>query len=307
MNTAEFETEIDHLIFDAVEKLASACLATLMSNTDTVSNICVKSDPSVKEINDVARLMRLVIKASTEAMSENAFGDKIHHILSTDGSDLTLSVDLRLVDQMNLKVSVSHTITSKQSPDSIHMKWADAKIKNELFLRGLKGTNLSENAPSLLNLIQASQLDHAIYDYKGVQALAEEVTASRRKILGMVAAGPASKKGVTVDYPGPRVGNVANGITKSWYFKASGGGQTIFEISVTDHPKTDEQMARQETREDVRFLYQNKILIEAGVPFLNPYPTNSHTRIVVAGKVQQILEHLLENVEDYRARVTQRL
>ena len=66
-------------------------------------------------------------------------------------------------------------------------------------------------------------------------------------------------------------------------------------------------MARQETREDVRFLYQNKILIEAGVLFLNPYPTNSHTRIVVAGKVQQILEHLLENVEDYRARVTQRL
>jgi len=206
-----------------------------------------------------------------------------------------------------LNVSVSHTITSSQNPDSIHIEWADDRIKKELSSRGLKRTALSDGAPSLLVTIQDAQLDHAIYDYKGVEALADEVAGSRRKILGMVASGVAAKRGNQVDYPSPRVGNIDKGTTRSWYFKAASRGQTLFEISVTDHPKQDDQLERQRTREDVRFLYQNRALIEAGVPFLNPYPKNTQTKIVVAGKVQQVIDHLSENLEEYRDRVEQRL
>ncbi len=249
-----------------MEKLAYSCLSDLQAKTRIVARRCAKTEPSLKEINDVAKLMRLVINASKEAMSENAFGDKIQHILSTSGNELTLSVNLRLVDLDVFNVSVSHTITSSQNPDSIHIEWADDRIKKELSSRGLKRTALSDGAPSLLVTIQDAQLDHSIYDYKGAEALADEVAASRRKILGMVASGVAAKRGNQVDYPNPRVGNIDKGTTRSWYFKAVSRGQTIFEISVTDHPKQDDQLERQQIREDVRFLYQNRALVVSSFP-----------------------------------------
>jgi hypothetical protein len=54
-------------------------------------------------------------------------------------------------------------------------------------------------------------------------------------------------------------------------------------------------------------FYTTTALIEAGVPFLNPYPANTQTKIVVAGKAQQVIDHLSENLEEYRYRVEQRL
>jgi hypothetical protein len=238
---------------------------------------------------------------------------KVTATLITDGRE-------GKIERLVLTVTVTFAVPSLQSSvvasrdvsglllDDAHVLWAQGEMSSLVRADDILAA-IVKKTHDVYGILVHAQTERSLSDFDLSEKLAEELEAQYRPILSSLVAADLSEKNLKPHFPRMR-SHVDKGTTKSFYYKvevAGRGGDALFEFSLTDHPKTDQQMASQRAREDVRFIYVHPLIRDQGVPFLNPYPNNKETRISRASRVEDIRDHLADNAPDYKPLVKSRL